>query len=208
MPDISYSNLKPEYAKQLAQLEPILFPNSSPDELFHEEDFLHHAQTFPECVFVALDGDQPVGIGAGIFIDFDFEHPQHNIDEFIGGGYCTNHDPEGDYYYGTDIGVHPAYRRRGIGHKLYVLRKGVVKQYNKKGIIAGGVLPGFANYKDKMTALDYVNKVAAGELYDATLTFQIQNGFEVHGVLENYFSYPEADDYASLIFWPNPDYRG
>jgi len=46
-----------------------------------------------------------------------------------------------------------------------------------------------------------VEKVAAGELYDRTLSFQIANGFEARGVLENYMEDPEVDDWASLIVW-------
>ena len=54
-----------------------------------------------------------------------------------------------------------------------------------------------------MSAAQYVEKVAAGVLYDPTLTFQIRNGFEVRGVLENYMHDPTVDNCASLIVWPN-----
>jgi ribosomal protein S18 acetylase RimI-like enzyme len=146
-------------------------------------------------------------MGAGIFLDFDFEHPQHSLYGIAGNHACENHDPAGEWYYGTDISVHPDYRRRGIGKRLYELRKDLVRRYNKRGIVAGGALPGFGDHKANMTALEYVTEVAAGELYDPTLTFQIQNGFEVFGVISDYFSDARSDNWASLIVWENSDYR-
>ena len=76
-----------------------------------------------------------------------------------------------------------------------------------RGIIAGGHIPDFVNHKQQMSAAEYVERVAAGELYDATLTFQIENGFEVRGVLENYIEDAETDGWSALIVWENPDHR-
>ena len=54
----------------------------------------------------------------------------------------------------------------------------------------------------------YVAKVVAGELRDATLTMQLDNGFEVRGVIHDYMPHHHGEDYASLIVWENPDYSG
>ena len=72
---------------------------------------------------------------------------------------------------------------------------------------AGGVIPGYAGHKHEMSAAAYVAKVAAGELYDATLSFQIESGFEARGVLENYLPDPAVDNWACFIVWHNPHYR-
>ena len=58
-----------------------------------------------------------------------------------------------------------------------------------------------------MAAAEYVDKGAKGELYDATLTFQLSNGFEVRGVLADYLEEEAIDNWAALIVWENPDYR-
>ena len=71
----------------------------------------------------------------------------------------------------------------------------------------GGHIPGFAEHKHRMSAAEYVDKVAKGELYDATLSFQLDNGFEVRGVLADYLEEPAIDNWAALIVWENPDYR-
>jgi GNAT superfamily N-acetyltransferase len=188
-------------ADQLEKIELACFPMANPDDLLSADDIRAYARTFPEGYFVAMDGDKPVGMGAGIFLDFDFENPQHTIAGITGEHQCGNHDPEGDWYYGTDITVLPDYRGRGIGHMLYEARKDLARRYGKRGIIAGGSIPGYYEYKATMSAHDYVARVVAGELHDPTLTFQMENGFEVRGLLENYLDDEADDGWAALIVW-------
>ncbi len=182
MGELRYVKITEKYAPQCAALELSSFPDAEPTDLISEEDFRAYARTFPEGFFVCLDGNRVVGQGAGIFLDFDFDHPQHSIVEITGEHQCGNHDSDGDWYYGTDLVVDPEYRRLGIGKKLYELRKDVTRRYNRKGIVAGGHIVGYVDHKQHMSAAEYVDKVAKRELYDATLTFQLDNGFEVGGV--------------------------
>ncbi|MDG2335188.1 MAG: GNAT family N-acetyltransferase [Myxococcota bacterium] len=206
MSELEYRTLSEEWAPACRRLELSIFEHANPDELIGEEDFRAYARVFPEGFFLCLDGEKLVGQAGGIFLDFDFENPQHTIVEITGEHQCGNHDADGDWYYGTDIAVSPDYRRRGIGKKFYELRKGLAQKYNRRGIIAGGHMPDFVNHKADMSAAEYVEKVAAGKLYDATLTFQLGNGFEIRGVLENYIEDEATDGWSALIVWENPDY--
>lgn len=86
------------------------------------EHFLRHCELFPEGQFVALYGSKIVGLGAGFLIDFDFSKP-HSFQDIITGGSYERHDPNGAWYYGTDISVHPDYRGQGVARKLYTARK-------------------------------------------------------------------------------------
>lgn len=205
MNELVYATVTPALASACARLEAASFPTAEPSELMSEADVKAHAELFPEGFFVVLDGDRVVGQGAGILVDFDFDHPQHTIAEITGDNHCGNHDPDGAWYYGTDIAVDPEYRRRGIGRKLYDLRKQLVKDLGKRGIIAGGYLADFGEHKHAMTAAEYCDKVVSGDLYDRTLTFQLGNGFEVRGVLENYLEDEQNDGWAALIVWMNPE---
>jgi GNAT superfamily N-acetyltransferase len=207
MGELRYVNLTNEFAPQCAELELLSFPDADPTGLINEEGFRAYASTFPDGFFLCLDGDRLAGQGAGIFLDFDFDHPQHSIAEITGEHQCGSHDPDGDWYYGTDLVVHPEYRRRGIGKQLYELRKGVVRRYNRKGIIAGGHIAGYADHKHHMSAAEYVDKVERRELYDSTLTFQLDNGFEVRGVLADYLEEESIDNWAALIVWKNPEHH-
>lgn len=200
---LCYGNIESRWADALEALELRAFPNVDPADLYCAAELRDLAEAFPEGNFVVLDGDEPIAMGLGVRVDFDLERPQHRLKDLMAQGGRAGHDPDGEWYYGTDISVDPRYRRRGIGSCLYDLRKGVCRELGLRGIIAGRVIPGYADHKATLSAAQYVERVAAGELYDPTLTFQIRNGFEVRGVLENYMHDPTVDNCASLIVWSN-----
>ncbi len=206
MSDLRFVNLTKDLAPQCAELELQAFPHADPDDLLNQLDIEVYAEIFPEGFFLCLDGDRVVGQGAGIFLDFDFDNPQHRIVDITGEHQCLKHDWGGAWYYGTDIVVHPEYRRRGIGKRLYQLRKDVVREYDKRGIIAGGHPAGYVDHKDSMSIEDYVAAVSAREIYDPTLTFQMDNGFEIRAVLYDYLRDEATNDASALIVWENPDF--
>lgn len=208
MSEITYQTATSDRAEEMVALELLCFPNVDPADLITVEGIKLQEKVFPEGAVMALDGDRVVGMGSGIFVDYDITQPQHAMIDVVGREGVGNHDPDGDWYYGIDIAVHPDYRGRGIASELYRRRKQVVIDHDRRGIIAGGVIPGYAEVKDSMTALEYVEAVARGDLVDATLTAQIRNGFEVRGVVADYLHDPTTDNWASFIVWFNPDYRG
>ena len=205
MSGVAIVNLQPEMAEELERIELACFPMANPEGLLSREDIAEYAKVFPEGYFVAVVDGRPVGMGAGIYLDFDFENPQHTIAGITGEHQCGNHDPDGDWYYGTDITVLPEYRGRGIGGMLYERRKSLVIGDGKRGIIAGGSLPGYFHHKASMPIDQYVDRVVAGELHDPTLSFQLSHGFEVRGLLENYLEDEADDGWAALIVWENPE---
>lgn len=200
MSELSYVNLTADLAPGCAALERVAFPHANPEDLLSDDDIRAYAETFPEGFFVAREGTRVVGQGAGIFLDFDFEHPAHTIRGITGEHQCGNHDPAGGWYYGTDLAVDPSYRRRGIATRLYELRRGLVRSRGKRGIIGGAHLPGYADHRE-LTAGEYVDRVVAGDLYDPTLTFQISQGFEVRGILPDYLRDESTGGFAALIVW-------
>ena len=203
---ITLDTIKPKYAAALTQLQRDCFPTLGDHELMTEKHFLKHCEVFPEGEFVALLDGKVVGLGSGFFIDFDFEHTDHTFNDMIAGGYYTNHVPNGEYYYGADISVHPKCRGMGIGRMLYDARKDLVLRTNRRGIVAGGVLPGYPTFRQAMTIHEYVGAVVAGNLYDPTLSMQLRNGFVVRGMLENYIDDSNSDNWATLIYWENEKY--
>jgi GNAT superfamily N-acetyltransferase len=207
MSTVTITNIAPEYFAPLEELQRICYPTLGAQELMRVEQFASQYRLFPEGQFVALVAGQVVGQGSGFWIDFDFDHPQHKFHQICADFYFTNHNPNGAYYYGADISVHPAYRKLGIGRRLYAARQGLVRRYNRRGIIGGGLIPGFAQHKAHLTVQEYVAQVVAGQLHDATLTFQLRNGFRVRGLLENYIDDSASDNWSTLIEWVNPEYR-
>ena len=95
----------------------------------------------------------------------------------------------------------------GIGSGLYAARKGTVQRLNRRGIVAGGLIPGFADFKDRISVQEYVDRVVAGDLQDSTLSFQLGRGFVVRGLLEDYIEDAASDNWATLIVWTNPYFK-
>ena len=207
MAELTYTNIRAEWAEALEHIEHTSFPTADRADLYHAEELRALAAEFADGCVVVLDGDTPVAMGLGIRVHFDFGHTQHSIRDLVGTDGGSGHAPDGAWYYGTSIAVLPGHRRRGIGRRLYDMRKQICRDLNLAGIVAGGVIPGYADHNGEMSAADYVAKVSAGELYDATLTMQIANGFEARGVIADYITDPAVDSWASLIVWNNPDYR-
>jgi len=211
------------HAPQLEALQVTCFPNLGPQELMRAEHFLRHREVFAEADLVAeaggaragaapagtaagapLDATRVVGLGSGFFTDFDFDHPEHTFRDMIDDGWFGHHDPDGAWYYGADISVHPDYRGLGIARRLYDARKALVRRHRKRGIVAGGALPGYPRYRDALSIEDYVARVVAGELFDPTLTVQLRNGFAVEGLLRGYLEDHATGDCATLIVWRDP----
>lgn len=207
MDGIRIETIEPRHAAALQQLQRDCFPTLAQSELMRKEHFLNHCRLFPEGNFVALADERVIGLGSGFLIDFDFDDAQHSFQEIIDGGWYSQHDPAGDWYYGGDISVHPDWRRRGVGSRLYAARKSIVQRLNRRGIVAGGLIPGFAAHKHALTPQEYVDKVVQGRLRDDTLSFQLGRGFVVRGLLRDYIEDEASDNWATLIVWNNPDYR-
>ncbi len=205
MSELSFVPLAVEHAEALEDLELAVFASISPDDLYNADELRVLAETFPEGNFVVLDEGRPVGMGLGILVEFDFAHTSHALVDITGENGVEHHSIDHPWYYGTDISVYPEYRGRGIGRQLYELRKDCVRRLGKRGIVAGGVIPGYADHIDAMSAQAYIDKVVAGELYDPTLTFQLENGFEARGVIPGSLDDPTVGNNSVLIVWENPD---
>lgn len=172
-------------------------------------ELLQHLRTFPEGQFCALLPDhRVVGSATSLILPDDHDWQAESWEEITGEGFLTSHDPVGGTLYGADICVDPAYRRMGIGSRLYEARRDLVRRLNLRRMLAGGRIPGYRRYADQMSPETYVEKVQAGSLEDPVLSFQLSNGFRVVGVIPHYLSGDRhSREYATLIEWCNPDYK-
>lgn len=206
-----FTHIVPRWAADLEALELASYPTADPADLYDRESLNALANDFPQGCFAGFDSSDNhrlVAMGLGLRTPFDLSEPQHTIDDIVSHDPArSGDDPKGLWYYGTGISVHLDYRRRGIGRELYALRKSVCGKLKLKGIVAGGVMPGYAEHRDTMSADDYISRVVAGDLYDPTLTFQQDNGFVLGPALEGYITDPAVNDYAALIVWHNPGWR-
>lgn len=204
---IEITNTRPEHLAALAEHQRICFPTLQPYEWMTEEHFASHLRLFPAGQHVALDGGRLVGQSSTFRISGARALSQHQYMDILGQSYFTNHDPAGEWLYGADMSVHPDYRGRKISKLLYDARKALCRQLNLRGIVAGGMIPGYKDYRDQISVEEYAGAVAAGELTDPTLTPQLRAGFQLRGILYNYIDAGELGNDSTLIVWENPEWN-
>ena len=162
---------------------------------------------FTEGQFVAEYGDRIVGYCATFRVAEQPALAPHTWREITGGGFAARHDPEGDWLYGMDVCVDPDFRGLRIGRRLYAARKKLCQKLGLRGIVFGGRLPDLAKRIARYgSAQEYVDAVIAGRQRDATLSFQLRNGFEFIGLLPRYL--PGDQDSlgnAAHLVWRNPN---
>lgn len=201
-------NSRPEMAEQLEAVQRASFPSLAEEEIITAAHYRAQIERFPEGQFAVVTGDgQVVACSTDFRTTVDFDHFEHRFIEAVDHNWLGNHDPNGDWLYGADIGVLPAYRRRGIAKMLYQARRDLIRRLNLKGHVAGGMLKGYGRLKDQLSAEAYIAKVKSGELFDPTLSVQLKVGWQIHGLIYNYVDDPSCDHKAAFIVWPNPDYR-
>jgi GNAT superfamily N-acetyltransferase len=200
-PSLHVSPTCATHANQLEELQKLVFPTLADDERLKACHYLKHIEMFPDGQFVVLDGELVVGMTTTIRLHFDFDHIDHTFADIIVGGWCTTHKPDGGWLYGIDVGVHPAYRGRGIGKALYDARQGVVNRLGLKGQVTVGMMSGFKEMKSRLSALDYYQKLVAGEIWDPTVSMQIKTGFKPRGLLPGYVNDPLCDNWGVLLVW-------
>ena len=192
----------PEHADRLETLQHVVFPTLADAERFKAPHYRKHVELFPEGQLVVVDGDRVVAATSTIRRRFDFSHPEHTFADIIQGGWLTSHDPDGDWLYGADLGVHPDYRGRGLARVLYAARQELVWTLRLEGQITAGMISGYGAVKDRMTAAEYCDLVRDGRVRDPTLSVQLGIGFEIRAILPNHLHDPASDNYSVLIVLP------
>lgn len=193
------ASARPEHADALEQLQRVVFPTLADEERFKAAHYRKHIELFPEGQVVGLDGDRVVAATATIRLHFNFDDRTHTFADIIQGGWLTSHEPDGDWLYGADLGVHPDYRGRGLAQALYAARQELVWALGLKGQVTAGMMSGFGAVKHRMSAESYYEGLVSGRINDPTLSMQRKVGFEFQALLKNYLSDPVCDNYSVLI---------
>lgn len=206
MSEIIIANTRPEHIPQLVVHQRVCFPTLAEHELLTQAHFESHLRVFPEGQHVALDGVRVVGQSSTLRASAALAFGHTTFHEIIADGLFTTHDPHGPWLYGADMSVHPDYRGRGLARLLYDTRKALIRRLNLRGMVAGGMIPGYSNHRDRMSVEEYAAAVAAGQLTDPTLTPQLRSGFVLRGIFYGYIEAGEFGNDSTLIVWDNPDF--
>lgn len=198
-------NTTPADFENIQELQMKVYPNIRPWSI---EQLKNHLKVFPEGQLVAEIDGNIVGTASSLIILWDEYGIEHNWKEVTDSGTFDTNNPEGKTLYGAEVCVDPTYQKKGIGHQIYEERKNICKKFNLKRIIAAGRLPNYFLYADEMSPELYAMKVIWGDIYDPVLRFQIGEGFQFCGIVENYLhGDKESLEYATLIVWINKEYN-
>ncbi len=142
---------------------------------------------FPEGQFIAEYNGEIAGHCATFIIAGEIALRPHNWIEITGQGFASRHDPHGDYLYGMEVSVDERFRGLRIGQRLYDARKNLCADYNLKGIVFGGRMPGYHRQRKKYPdPKDYLQAALDKKVNDPVIGFQTRNDFESIGLLTNY----------------------
>lgn len=199
-------NSTPDMADQLERIQRASFPSLDNASLITAAHYRAHMARFPEGqLAVVNNAGGVVACSTDYRTSVDFDHFDHRYLEAVDHNWLSHHDPNGDWLYGVDIGVLPVYRRRGIARMLYEARRALICRLRLRGHVAGGLLVGYGQYKDRMSVETYVANVKAGVLFDPTVSVQLKMGFTIHGILHDYVDDPSCDNKAVFLVWHNPN---
>jgi len=194
---------------RLVEINRVAYPvMAKEDVVWGERHLISHQRIFPQGQLVAEIDGTVVGAVATLVVDLGANPLRHHTWPGItDSGYFTNHDARADTLYGADVYVDPAYHNLGVGAALYEARRQLCKRLNKRRILAGGRLWNYHAHAGLMSPEEYAERVAAGELKDKVLGFQLREGFVLRSVMPHYLSDSMSHNHASLIEWLNPEYR-
>ena len=198
-------NLKESDYEDVREIMNLVYPSSL--GAWTKDQFLSMIKRFPEGQICVEDNGQVLAAALTMVVKFSKLGQNHSYKDVVGDGHIRNHDPDGDYLYGIDVFVHPEYRELRLGRRLYEARKELCEILNLKGIIIGGRIPGYEEYKAEMTPRQYVQAVRDKQLYDPVLTFQMSNDFRILNLIKNYLPGDhESKAYGVLLMWNNISY--
>lgn len=196
---IAVQHMLPAHVNDLEALQRIVFPLLHEDELILAAHYLRHLEVFPEGQFVITDDGKVIGMTTTMRSDFDFNHYYHTFKETIAGGWLTNHNPDGEWLYGLDVGVHPGYRGKGLARHLYRVRHELAKELGLKGQVTVGMMNGYGAVSNEISGEQYFKELLAGKRTDPTITTQMKVGFEPIALIADYLNDPTCGNYGVLI---------
>lgn len=178
------------------------------DWTWEREEYVALINRFAEGQICIEDHGKIVAVALSLIVPYVRYGDRHNYKEITGDGTFSTHDPNGDVLYGADVFVDPEYRGMRLGRRLYDARKDLCRSLNLRAIIAGGRIPGYKDYADKMSPEAYIDLVKRKEIFDPILSFQLANDFQARRVIKNYLpSDRDSLGFATVLEWSNIYYE-
>ncbi len=203
--DIKIRKINLKDYEDIVKLQMKCFPTMKP---WKKEQIQNQINIFPEGQMCIEYKRKIIASSSSLIVDIEIYDKEHNWYEISDRGYISNHNPDGDTLYGIEIMVDPEYQGNGLSRQIYNTRKELAIKYNLRRIVLGGRIPGFVNYKDKLSVEEYIDNVTTKEIFDPVLTVQIANGFVLKRIIDNYLEMDEdSGGFATYLEWNNINYH-
>jgi len=190
---------------QIVSLQLKCFPTMKP---WKKDQIQSQINIFPEGQICIEYKKKVIASSSSLIVDIEIYNKEHSWFEISDKGYITNHHSDGDTLYGIEIMVDPEFQGNGLSRKIYDARKELAIQYNLRRVVLGGRIPGFTNYKDKLTVEEYIEQVSKKEIFDPVLSIQIANGFVLKRIIDKYLEMDEdSGGFATFMEWTNLHYQ-
>jgi GNAT superfamily N-acetyltransferase len=183
-------------------LQKTVFPTLSEQEIIRAKHYRNHIRLFPEGQFVILDGSKVIGMTSTMRYHYELAAKDHSFLDISANLWLTTHLPDGEWLYGQDVGIHPAYRKRGLGRAIYQARQALCHQLGLKGQMTVGMLNGYLPHASEMSIETYCDLVIKNEINDPTVSVQRKFGFEPIKLIKNYLQDPQCGNAGVLLTLP------
>lgn len=204
--EVTVRHTRPEDFPAIIGMSRLVYPDSPP---WNEAQLASHLNVFPEGQFVAVESvsGRVLGMAASLIVSWNDYDLKSSWRDFTDHGMFTNHDPQrGRTLYGAEIMVHPDLQGSGVGTKIYAARQALARGRGLLRIRAGARLRGYHRHAGRLSGEEYAIRVAQGQIWDPTVSFQIRRGFHILAVVPNYLRHDrESLGYAAVIEWLNPE---
>ena len=171
------------------------------------KQFESRRAAFPEGQAVAECDGEVIGASGALVIHASGAALDGTWSDVTADGSFATHDLRGDTLYAAGTCVDSTRRGYGAARALREAQRKLCRRLNLRRIVATVALDGCAHGDASMSPQLYARRVIWGDIEDAALSFELAQGYQYCGILEDYFPARDgARGHAALMVWLNSMY--
>lgn len=172
-----------------------------------EQDFATLRDLFPDGQLVAECDGKVAGVILSLPVRLDDFNVDPTMDRLYDPAQFDTLSKSADSLFALEILVKSDYKRRGVGRSMNNAITKVMGAHGFKAFVGVSRLPGYAAYKDIMTADEYISKVVGNEIQDPSLSYNCSNNMLPVRAIPGYYP-PDVQSagYGALVIQHSPTF--